>query len=302
MAKLLAHYKNGNYNVKLFDDGTKIRYNNLDNLTPEFAESNDIEITNCCDGGCEYCYMNCTPQGKHANLHHPIFDTIHSGVEIALNGNDLTHPDLEDFLIRMKDKGVICNLTVNQKHLHKNIEKLKDWQDRKLIWGIGVSLTDSTDKTLIEDMNILKNTVLHVIDGLFTKQDMENLKNNNIKVLILGYKMVGRGIPYYNAHKKEIDANIEYLKKELFPHKKYFNGLAFDNLSIEHLDVQNQVSEESWNLHNMGNEGEYTFFISLPDNTYAISSLESDNIFPIKDIDTFDTMFQHIRKVAGHDK
>ena len=33
MAKLLAHYKNGNYDVILLEDGTKIRYNKLDNLT-----------------------------------------------------------------------------------------------------------------------------------------------------------------------------------------------------------------------------------------------------------------------------
>ena len=45
MPKLLAHYTNGNYEVALFDDGTKIRKNDLDNLTPSFAESNDITIT-----------------------------------------------------------------------------------------------------------------------------------------------------------------------------------------------------------------------------------------------------------------
>ena len=38
------------------------------------------------------------------------------------------------------------------------------------------------------------------------------------------------------------------------------------------------------------------------DNTYAISSMETENIFPIKETDTFDTMFKHIRKVAGHEK
>ena len=66
--KLIAKYQNGNYNVKLYDDGTKIRYNNLDNLTPSFAESNDVTITECCDGGCEYCFFEdvevSTPNGK----------------------------------------------------------------------------------------------------------------------------------------------------------------------------------------------------------------------------------------------
>lgn len=66
--KLLAKYENGNYNVRLFDDGTKIRMNNLDNLTPAFAESMDITITEHCDGGCKYCFDEdtkvSTPNGK----------------------------------------------------------------------------------------------------------------------------------------------------------------------------------------------------------------------------------------------
>ena len=34
MANVLAKYENGNYTVILADDGTKIRVNDLDNLTP----------------------------------------------------------------------------------------------------------------------------------------------------------------------------------------------------------------------------------------------------------------------------
>lgn len=36
---------NGNYQVMIFDDGTKIRKNDLDSLTPAFAESYDVTIT-----------------------------------------------------------------------------------------------------------------------------------------------------------------------------------------------------------------------------------------------------------------
>lgn len=66
--ELLAKYKNGNYYVKLYDDGTKIKYNNLDNFIPEFAESMDITITTKCDGHCSYCFDEdtevSTPNGK----------------------------------------------------------------------------------------------------------------------------------------------------------------------------------------------------------------------------------------------
>ena len=36
---LLGEYTNGNYNVHIFDDGTKIRENDLDNLKPSFPEN-----------------------------------------------------------------------------------------------------------------------------------------------------------------------------------------------------------------------------------------------------------------------
>ena len=57
MKNVLTTYTNGNYHVTLLNDGTKIRYNRLDNLTPAFAESIDCNITERCDGGCGYCYL-----------------------------------------------------------------------------------------------------------------------------------------------------------------------------------------------------------------------------------------------------
>ena len=293
MSKILAKYRNGNYSVMLFDNGTKIRSNQLDNLTPEFAESIDIEISNKCDGGCKYCYMNCTEHGEHADLHNPVFDTLHKGTEIALNGNDLSHPDLEDFLIRMKEKGVICNLTINQKHLSKNMDKLKDWQDRKLIWGIGISLTDSTDKELPTNFHKLKNTVLHIIDGIFTKQDMENLKDKKFTLLVLGYKIVGRGVTYYNEHKQEIEENIAYLRENLYQNKSWFNGIGFDTLATQHLNLREQVGEQNWALYHMGEEGEYTFFYNSVNKKFAVSSLEPEQFDELRSVDE---MFQFVRK------
>ena len=310
MSKLIAKYQNGNYTVRLFDNGTKIRMNDLDNLTPDFAESMDVTITEKCSGVpdydngnlCKYCYLGCNPSKPHADLNNPILDTVHAGTEMAINANDCSHPDLENFLIRMKDKGVITNMTINQKHLVSNLDKLIDWQDRKLIWGIGVSLIDSSDPKLIACISQLKNVVLHVIDGCFSKKDLENLSDFDIKLLILGFKHKGRGVEYYNTHKEEVDSNIEFLREHLYDYRDRFDGFAFDTLALEDLDIQRLISPEEWATHHMGSEGEFTFFLSLVDNTYAISSMETENIFPIKENDTLDTMFKHIRQVAGHDK
>lgn len=307
--RLLTKYTNGNYNVKLFSDGTKIRYNDLDYFAPSFAESMDITITEKCSGVpeydngklCEYCYLCCNPKGKHADLNNPILDTIHPGIELAINANDCSHPDLENFLIRMKDKGVFVNMTINQKHLVSNINKLIDWQSRQLIWGIGISLIDSADPNLINCINKLNNTVIHVIDGCFTKQDLENLKNKNIKLLILGFKHKGRGVDYYNKHKEEVDNNIDFLKNHLYDYTQNFNGFGFDNLATKNLNIRKLVGEEKWSKYHMGSEGEFTLFLDLVNKRYAVSSMETENIFDLKPDDTIDTIFHHVRSIVGFD-
>lgn len=296
MTEVLTRYTNGNYNVILLKNGTKIRYNSLDNLTPEFAESIDCTITEKCDGGCEYCYLGCNIHGKHADLNQDFFNSLHKGQELALNGNDLSHPELIEFLNRMKNQGVICNITVNQIHFIREIEKIRFLVNNNLIWGLGISLVNSSDDKLYEYLKEFPNAVIHTIDGLLTKEDIDNMSNKNIKLLILGYKVLGRGINYYNNHKEEIKNNIDYIENNILSIQNDFNVISFDNLAIEHLNLQEKF-KNNWEQLYMGNEGEFTFYISATDKTYSISSLESSLVFPIKDNDTVDTMFNHIRNI-----
>ena len=215
---------------------------------------------------------------------------------MAINANDLTHPGLEDFLIKMHDKGVIVNITINQKHLLPNLDKLKDWQNRKLIYGIGISLTDSSDPKFIEAVTSIPNAVIHVIDGCFTKQDLENLAGHNFKLLILGFKHKGRGVEYYNTHKEEVDANIEYLSNNLYDYRNKYNGFGFDTLATEDLNIRAIVGEEAWSLYHMGNEGEFTHFYDACNNKFAVSSMETEMYDAL---DSFDAMFKEVRRMQG---
>lgn len=295
--EILTKYKNGNYNVVLMKDGTKIRYNDLDNLTPAFAESIDCTITERCDGGCEYCYLGCTTQGKHADLHQPFFDTLHKGQELALNGNDLSHPELVQFLIRMKKQGVICNLTVNQKHFIKYRDALYALTRIGLIYGLGVSLTDSSDEKLYEYMSEFPNAVLHTIDGLLTFEDLYRLGDKHIKLLILGYKILGRGDAYWQNHKEEIADNISWLKNHIMSLADHFDVISFDNLAIEHLDMRNQIDEKAWEQTYMGDEGSFTYFIDAVNKEFALSSLSQERH---KLLDNVDDMFQIVRSKNGN--
>lgn len=291
----LAKYHNGNYDVAIFKDGTKIRYNNLDNLTPSFAESIDCTITTKCDGGCPYCYLGCNENGVHADLKQPFFDTLHKGQELALNGNDLSHPDLPLFLYRMKSQGVICNITLNQKHFMKYAVTLKAMERLGLIHGIGVSLTDSTDLNLYVNLEMFDNVVVHTIDGLLTKEDIDNMSDKNIKLLILGYKILGRGVDYFDKHELEIDNNVEYLCENIKEISKHFDVISFDNLALEHLDMKSHISDKEWERLYMGDEGEYTFFIDAVNKKFAVSSLAKEQYDLMDDVDD---MFRKVRETA----
>ena len=123
-------YKNGNYIVCIMNDGTKIRKTNEDEFIPSFAENVDVKLTDKCSVGCPFCYEGCTSSGKHGNIFsYDFINSLHPYTEMALNGNDLDHPELEKFLVFLKEKKVFANLTVHQYQFVKNYDKLKTWSE-----------------------------------------------------------------------------------------------------------------------------------------------------------------------------
>ena len=53
---ILGVYKNGNYNVTILSDGTKIRKTEEDEFIPEFPENADVKITDKCSQCCPFCF------------------------------------------------------------------------------------------------------------------------------------------------------------------------------------------------------------------------------------------------------
>ena len=108
--KLLTKYQNGNETVYLFDDGTKIRETEDDEFCPDFPENCDVTISTKCNNGCEFCYMDCTPNGAFADFSkYSFLDHMHPGMELAINLNYPLHPELLTFLQQMKNKQHISN-------------------------------------------------------------------------------------------------------------------------------------------------------------------------------------------------
>lgn len=296
--EILGKYRNGNYIVEIWSDGTKVRKTEEDDFIPAFAENCDVKITDRCDGGCPFCYEGCTVEGAHADLFKWKFlKDLHPFTELALNGNDLSHPDLEPFLVYLKAHKVIANMTVNQKHFMKYYEKLKDWSDRGLIHGLGISLIDPTIEFL-DKVQTIPNVVIHVINGIWTKAQRVGMMNRGLKVLILGYKELRRGEDYLKGHVDDILLKKRILQEDLkeMINEGWFKVVSFDNLALSQLHVKETLfegKESEWNEFFMGEDGKYTFYLDLVKGEYAKNSLDQRR-FPIGDL-TIDEMFQHVR-------
>ena len=292
---MFHYYKNGNYLVKINDqDGTKERITMDDNMQPDFPENIDITISTRCNGGCDYCYMGCDKNGTHAKLLcWSIWDSLQPYTEVALNGNDLTNPELEALLIKLSDRHIFVNMTVNQIHFIQHFDKLLEWKCRKLIWGLGVSLKEVSNQLVDKLNNFGSDAILHTITGIITKDDIEYLSNRNIKLLILGFKLSGRGKDYYNANKNVVDRNIDWLKQNIINIIPWFRVISFDNLALEQLDIKSQISNNQWNSIYMGDDGEFTFYIDLVKGTYAKNSISGEE-YPINGM-TISEMFEDIK-------
>lgn len=291
--KPLGVYKNGNYKVAIFDDGTKIRRTEEDEFIADFPESMDVKITNYCDMNCPMCHEKSTTEGGHGDvLGAKFIDTLSPYTEIAIGGgNPLSHPDLIPFLIKLRDRKIIASMTINQKHFMENLSLIENLISNNLIKGLGISLTNINDN-FTHYLSKFPNIVLHVINGMVNMEDLRKLYNKGLKILILGYKTYGRGINNYENY----NSTIEILKQDMYNNLQeiisHFKVVSFDNLAIEQLNPKRLMSEHEWDEFYMGDDGMFTMYIDLVNKQYAKSSISPKRYELANDIKT---MFKTIR-------
>lgn len=274
--KVLGRYRNGNYNVTLYNDGTKIRENSEDKLIPDFPECIDLNISNQCLRGCPFCYLDAKPTGKHGRFDYNFFKTLKPYTELAINFNSFEQlpDDLETWLFEMRERHIIVNLTINANTLTEPGigEMLAKWKNKELIHGIGISISHLTNETK-EIIQGWDNVVLHVICGIINKQDLYLMANEGYKVLFLGYKTIGRGANFEDENPALLEFNLKETSRLLDDYIDKFKVCAFDNLALEQLNIKDKISTEEWNKYYMGDDGQYTMYIDLVTGTFAKNSI-----------------------------
>jgi len=272
---IMIKYVNGNTNVELFDDGTKIR-TYAGNPAPEFPESIDVKITDFCDQCCPYCHEQSDSMGNHGDLDRlfNVISELPAGVEMAIGGgNPLAHPNLVKLLIKLKDSGFISNITVNQNHLYKDMKLIDNLINQKLVYGIGVSIVNNN----FGNIRFSDNMVFHLIAGISDIRIIDELLKLSTKIpkiLVLGYKRFGRGSDYYNVSVEE-NINIWYRNISRYIGKCI---LCFDNLAIAQLNIRRLFTDRGWDLFYMGDDFQFSMYLDAVKGQYATSSRSSDRV------------------------
>lgn len=304
----IIKYKNGNYYVMInLNTGTKIRENNETFFDAAFPESMDIKITNRCNMGCKFCHEDSRCDGAHGDIMSESFiDRLHPYTELAIGGgNVLEHPDFYNFLVKCKNLKLICNTTIRQEHFMQNVDFIRKLRDEGLIYGLGISLSDPWQEGFIDAVKEFPNAVIHVINGIVTMQDLEQLRYYDLKILILGYKEFRRGEKLYETDARE---SIDGLKQDLYNYLPeivkhgWFEVVSFDNLAIKQLNPQRLMSDEAWDEMYMGDDcidGEMTsasMYVDMVKREFARNSCAVDR-YPI--MDNIEDMFNFLRGKNG---
>lgn len=307
MRKTLARYHNGNYDVVLLSDGTKIRFGrDGEDFNAEFPESIDLNITDWCDVGCPFCYRGCTPEGRHHAFDEWELKSLEfpAGMEVALGGGSpIRHPDLEKYCDFFRAAGCFPSITVHHSSImdtrtNGDLNRLMGLQIMGRIHGVGISTTYYNEELSSNIREYLDHGVVHMIAGLVSTDNVYRWLLDGIPVLILGYKNMGRG------HMSSADEGLgiaqlteqlsllvgELLGGEWHGISQKLAGnygklpknsiLSFDNLALKQLKVKNLVPKERWDELYMGDDGvdgeltSASMYMDMVSMTYARNSVD----------------------------
>lgn len=283
MNSVISRYKNGNYLVILYSDGTK-KYRMINpedtEFKSEFPDSIDIKITNKCSNGCPYCHEKSCANGEDGDLlkiqSNILSQLPHVGIELAIGGgNPLEYSDLYRLLLISQGK-FNCRITVKATDFVKNAKRISNWMNDELLGAVGISIESIGDLQYV--LNSIYDTyssdwgeqlVFHIIVGIFPIEDIQEMLTYVKKVLILGFKQWGRAENTKINQEvlnewKTVIRRIRYDSISENDTSKYYHPdaiLSFDNLALEQLDLKTAMLESEWSSVYMGDEFSHSMYV-----------------------------------------
>ena len=272
---------NGNATINITTDGTRvIEYEN--DLKLEYPLNIDIRVSNKCAFGynpktnkaiCSFCHESATTDGIDCNYGSlkEILKDLPKGIELAIGSNEFTK-DLYNFLSWCYDKQFICNVTVNQGHVIRDLNNIVAAINDNYIKGLGISYRPELKWNIPKVLLDYNNTVFHVIAGIDTIEQVISLKDKSVsKILILGEKSFGFNEGNVNLNSKIHKEWFWYIHK-LF---SLFDIVSFDNLALQQLNIQRFFLKEDYEVFN---QGEYSFYIDATKEIFKPSSRNNEFI------------------------
>ena len=255
----------------------------------EYPDSIDLKITNHCDLAhiCQYCHESSTREGEHADPKYlsRLISVLKGGTEIAIGGGDpLSYPILGDILgdIFYNMSPLYPSITVNQLHLKRYFNKLDEFTDTGLIYGLGVSYRqDKFDGKTFDLIKDYPHTVWHFILGVHTVEDVKKVLDwdPSAKILLLGYKNIGRGASFFD---REVEENIQQWGWQIREFLDEAGVVSFDTLALQQLNLKRFFSSQLWQQLFMGEEGQFSMYIDAVNQTAAKSSFSEEQV-PFKE-------------------
>ena len=263
-------------------------------LIPKYPELIDLRITNKCNHGCPFCFMDSTNSEPHmdASYIYRVLNGCGPNTEFSIGGgNILLYPDLEEVLGKIKSEGHIVNVTINAKDCDTivNDEKFKDIF-MKYVDGVGISVTKVEDVSEVKKFHDVfsgnngdffrkhpgyrsKYITMHMIPELLGVQLTKDIMNEAteqkmwITSLFLGYKTNGRGAKC--EHVVFSDDELNALFNDV--HYRVAIDTSFANSYYKWLD-ENFAISKCITL----NEGEFSIYVDGVNQVLYKSSYQLD--------------------------
>lgn len=262
-------------------------------LVPKYPELIDLRITNKCNHGCPFCFMDSTNKEPHMDAHY-INRVLHGcgpNTEFSIGGgNILLYPDLEEVLAKIKAEGHIVNVTINAKDCDTVVNDAT-YRDifMKYVDGVGISVTKVEDVKEVKKFYDVfysdddffrkhpgytkKYITMHMIPELLGVQLTKDIMNEStvqkmwMTSLFLGYKTNGRGAKC--EHTVFTDAELDDLFNDIY--YRVAIDTSFANSYYDWLDKNFAISK-CITL----NEGEFSVYVDGVNQVICKSSYQLD--------------------------